>query len=51
MPYTQRVPEGMRSQFIDEVAGEYLSRHSSDGQGLVHRKMIRLEVEAENPRL
>jgi trans-aconitate methyltransferase len=49
LPYTQRVPEERRSKFIDEVAEEYMRMHHPDSQGLVHVKMVRLEVEAANP--
>jgi trans-aconitate methyltransferase len=46
LPYTQRVPEGLRSQFVEDVADAYLILHPIDSRGFVHIKMIRLEVEA-----
>jgi trans-aconitate 2-methyltransferase len=46
MPYIQRVPEGMRQAFLDEVLDEYLGAHPIDAEGLAHLAMARLEVEA-----
>ena len=45
-PYTQRVPEEKREAFIAQVVDRYLENHPPDEQGLVHVKMVRLEVEA-----
>jgi len=47
LPYTQRVPEELRSEFINEAAEEYIKRYPVDDGGLVHIKAVRLEVEAE----
>jgi trans-aconitate methyltransferase len=49
LPYTERLPEGMRQEFVSEVASRYLDRYPLDDEGLVHVQMMRLEVEAENP--
>jgi trans-aconitate methyltransferase len=48
LPYTQRVPEGLREEFIGEVADKYVENHPLDKDGYVHVPMMRLEVEAEN---
>ena len=48
LPFTQRIPEEMRDQFIDELVNEYVQIHPPDEKGLVHVNAIRLEVEAEN---
>jgi len=47
LPFTQSVPEGLREEFIDEVAKEYLRMHPLGEDGKVHVTMVRLEVEAE----
>ena len=50
MPYTHRVPEGMRSEFVDDAVANYVAKHPLDGNGKVHLAMVRLEVEAtKNP--
>jgi trans-aconitate methyltransferase len=49
MPYTQRVPERLRAAFIDEIVSRYVQDHPLDGQGDVHLRMVRLEVEAARP--
>jgi trans-aconitate 2-methyltransferase len=46
LPYTQRVPEGRREEFIEGVAKELIRRHPLDKDGKAHLKMVRLEVEA-----
>lgn len=46
LPYTQRVPEGMRGEFISEIADRYIETHPPDDRGFVHIRMMRLEVEA-----
>jgi trans-aconitate methyltransferase len=45
-PYTQRVPEALREQFIAGVAERYLSKHPLDAAGRVHIRMVRLELDA-----
>jgi trans-aconitate methyltransferase len=47
LPYTQRVPENLREEFIAAVADRYLAEHPPDADGKVHVKMMRLEIEAE----
>ncbi|MFZ5946199.1 MAG: class I SAM-dependent methyltransferase [Bacillota bacterium] len=46
LPYTERVSLNFRNEFIKEIASKYLEEHPLDCKGLVHIKMIRLEVEA-----
>jgi trans-aconitate methyltransferase len=46
MPYTQRLPEGLREQFVADLVSEYLRGHPADSSGRTHVQMIRLEVEA-----
>ena len=46
LPYTQRVPESLRKEFIAAVAERYLTRHPVDAKGLVHIRMVRLEIDA-----
>lgn len=47
LPYTQRIPETMREDFVAAVVDSYVSRHPADDAGLIHIQMVRLEVEAE----
>jgi trans-aconitate 2-methyltransferase len=47
LPYTERVPEGEREQFIELIATKYLEKKPPDADGRVHVPMVRLEVEAE----
>ena len=49
LPYTERVPEQIREGLISEVAQAYLAEDPADPQGIVHVKMVRLEVEAAKP--
>jgi len=46
MRYTQCVPEERREEFVDALAARYLEACPVDSAGLVHSKMVRLEVEA-----
>ena len=46
LPYTQRVPEDLREEFIAGVAERYLAKHRPDAEGCVHVRMVRLEIEA-----
>ncbi len=48
LPYTQRIPEDLRTEFIDTVVDKYLEEHHLDKAGFVHIGMIRLEVEVES---
>jgi trans-aconitate 2-methyltransferase len=46
IPYVQRVPEGVREEFIAAVTGRYLAKHPADKAGNIHVRMVRLEIEA-----
>lgn len=46
LPYTQRVPESRREEFIRRVVLRYVDRHPPDADGWVHVRMVRLEIEA-----
>ncbi len=46
LPYTQRIPEDIREDFIDELATRYIEQHPLDNEGMVHVNMVRLEIEA-----
>ena len=49
LPYTQRVPESERDNFLQQAIDEYLHRHPPDDDGMTHLGMLRLEVEASKP--
>jgi trans-aconitate methyltransferase len=46
LPYTQRVPENVREEFIAAVTDRYLAKHPLDAEGRVHVRMVRLEIDA-----
>jgi trans-aconitate 2-methyltransferase len=46
LPYTQRVPEPLREQFIAAVVDRYIANHPLDAAGRVHIRMVRLEIDA-----
>ena len=46
MPYTHRVPEDRRVQFVADVVDTYRQLHPPGADGRVHVAMVRLEVEA-----
>jgi trans-aconitate methyltransferase len=46
IPYTQRVPENLREDFISAVTRRYVAKHPPDGEGKVHVRMVRLEIDA-----
>lgn len=47
LPYTQRVPETMRGDFVDAVVDRYLARHPPASDGQLTIRMVRLQIEAE----
>jgi trans-aconitate methyltransferase len=47
LPFTQRVPETLREEFIAAVTTRYLAKHPLDKNGQVHVRMVRLEIDAE----
>jgi trans-aconitate 2-methyltransferase len=51
LPYTERLPDSLRQEFVSEVASRYLEIYPLDEDGLVHVQMMRLEVVAEKPNL
>ncbi len=46
LPYTERIPEDMRAEFIDEIINIYSKKFPPDNNDFFHVKMVRLEVEA-----
>jgi trans-aconitate methyltransferase len=46
LPYTQRVPEDLREEFIAAVTDRYVAKHPPDADGRVHVRMVRLEIDA-----
>ena len=47
LPYTQRVPERIRQEFIDSIVDKYVEDNPPADIGYIHVQMVRLEVEAE----
>jgi trans-aconitate methyltransferase len=46
LPFTQRIPETLREEFITAVTARYLRKVAPDKDGNVHVRMVRLEIEA-----
>jgi len=46
LPYTRRVPEARREEFVAAVAARYLEKHPLDSAGQAQVRMVRLEIEA-----
>ena len=46
MPYTQRVPENLREEFIAAVVDRYVAKHPIGADGRFHVRMVRLEINA-----
>ena len=46
LPYTQRVPENLREEFMAAVTARYLVKHPPDADGQVPVRMVRLEIDA-----
>jgi trans-aconitate methyltransferase len=46
LPYTQRVPENLRDEFVAAVTDRYIARHPLDDAGRIHVRMMRLEIDA-----
>ena len=49
LPFTERLSEELRVDFIKEVVARYLEKHPLDEEGNVHVAMMRLEVEVYKP--
>ncbi len=47
LPYTQRVPEAQREEFVSAVVERFVAKHPPDAAGQVHVRMVRLEINAE----
>ena len=45
-PYTEKVPESLRQDFINEFATHFVRAYAPDNFGNIHVTMIRLEIEA-----
>lgn len=46
LPYTSRIPENEREEFISLIVKKYIEKFPLDINGKVHLKMVRLEAEA-----
>ena len=46
LPYTQRVPENLRGEFVAAVTDRYIAKHPPDAEGRVRVRMVRLEIAA-----
>ena len=46
LPFTQRVPENLRDEFIVAVTQRYLAKHPPDANNQIHVRMVRLEIDA-----
>lgn len=46
LPFTSRIPEEKREQFIAETARHFISKYPPDKESKVHIGMVRLEAEA-----
>ncbi len=46
LPYTSKVPENKREEFIDIITKRYINKFPPDINGNVHLNMVRLEAEA-----
>jgi trans-aconitate methyltransferase len=49
MPYTDRLPEQRRAEWIDDVVDLYAERMPADADGRLHVPAFRLELEAVRP--
>ncbi len=49
LPYIERVPEEMRTEFVEEMVTRYLSMYSAGPDGTIRVAMVRLEIEAKKP--
>lgn len=46
IPFIQAVPSSAQPAFIQDLVSRYIAAHPPDRRGIVHVKMVRLEVEA-----
>jgi len=49
LPYTEKLPEELKTKFIEELVSRYVKINSVNVDGTVHLGMMRLEVEARKP--
>ncbi|XHH09273.1 MAG: methyltransferase domain-containing protein [Candidatus Bathyarchaeia archaeon] len=49
LPFTEKLPNELKTEFVEELATRYLQKHPADVDGTVHVKMVRLEVQAQKP--
>jgi trans-aconitate 2-methyltransferase len=49
LPFTNKLPEELKTQFVEVIAKRYLELHPADAEGKIHVGMMRLEVEATKP--
>jgi trans-aconitate methyltransferase len=47
LPYIKRVAEDRRPEFLEQVVDTYLNANPPTSDGVVHVRMMRLEVEAK----
>ncbi len=47
LPYTSRVPDELRYEFIHQIAESYVELNPLGKDGKFHLRMVRLEIEAE----
>jgi len=47
LPYTERIPEDKRDDFIEAISEKYMESVPVDSDGNVHVAMVRIEVAAE----
>ncbi len=45
-PYTDRLPQELRNDFLTDIVENFAARHPADTNGNIHVHMVRLEVEA-----
>ena len=45
-PYIYRLPEKLRTEFVEEIVESYINQNYIDDNGHIHVEMIRLEVDA-----
>jgi len=46
LPYTSKVPQNKKEQFIQTLADNYIKIKPLDDEGKIHIDMVRIEVEA-----
>lgn len=47
LPYTERIPEDLHQEFIDDIVNKYVEICPPDRRGFIRVQLIRLDVEAE----